>query len=137
MTVAGSDRKWSAEVVAQSDPGPTPDPVVPGTPTLNAEADNADGEIDLDWEDPSNTGTSAITSYQLQRWNGSAWVNLPASLSAQDDEYTDTTAELGKMYYYAIRAISSAGTGEWTQRDFPSAMLFAEAPATPDLDLQP
>ena len=31
-------RKWSAEVVATSDPGPPADPVVPGTPVLSAEA---------------------------------------------------------------------------------------------------
>ena len=27
-----------------------------------------------------------------------------------------TTAELGKTYYYAIRAVSLAGAGEWTQQ---------------------
>ena len=132
--VTGSARKWSDEVVAMSDAGPPADPVVPGTPDLTATPDNSDGTIDLEWEKPSE-GTSPITSYQLQRWNGSAWEALPASLDAQDDEYSDETAELGKMYYYAIRAVSNAGMGEWTQRDFPSAMLNAEAPAKIDLSL--
>ena len=133
--VTGSSRKWSAEVVATSDSGPDPDPVVPGTPVLTASPDNSDGSIDLKWEKPDK-GASSITSYQLQRWNGSAWENLPASLDAQDEEYTDTTAELGQMYYYAIRAVSAAGLmGEWTQRDFPNAMLNAKAPAKIDLSL--
>ena len=39
------------------------------------------------------------------------------------------------MYYYAIRAVSGAGMGDWTQRDFPSAMLNAKAPAKIDLSL--
>ena len=79
--VTGTSRKWSDEVVATSDPGPDPDPVVPGTPTLTATPDNADGTIDLKWEEPDE-GTSPITSYQLQRWNGSAWEMLPASLDS-------------------------------------------------------
>ena len=100
-------------------------------------ADNTDGHIELS-NGPSRRvkGTSPITSYQLQRWNGSAWEMLPASLDAQRTKSTTTTtAELGKMYYYAIRAVSSAGMGEWTQRDFPPAMLNAKAPAKIDLSL--
>ena len=128
----GADRKWSAEVTATSDPGPPEDPVVPGTPPLEAEADNEDGLIELSWDEPSDTGSEDITSYHIQRWDGSEWAPL-ASLGAEDDEYEDTTAELGKMYYYAIRAESDAGMGEWTQRNFPPAMLWAKAPDTPEL----
>ena len=35
------------------------------------------------------------------------------------------------MYYYAIRAVSDAGAGEWTQRDFPGEMLTAKVPDKP------
>ena len=133
--VAGAARTWSAEAVAVSDPGPPADPVLPGTPTLRATADNTDGHITLKWDPPAVKGTEPITSYQLQRWDGSAWEVLPASLDAMDKDYNDETAELGKRYYYAIRAVSSAGMGEWTQRDFPSDMLNAKAPAKIDLSL--
>ena len=37
------------------------------------------------------------------------------------------------MYYYAIRAVSLAGMGQWTQHLFPDAMLAAEAPDKPVL----
>ncbi len=134
LATALASRTWSDEVEATSDRGPDPDPVVPGIPVLTANPDNADGTIDLKWEEPSE-GTSPITSYQLQRWNGSAWENLPASLDSQDEEYTDATVELGQMYYYAIRAVSSAGMGQWTQRDFPNAMLNSKAPAKINLSL--
>jgi len=131
--VEGADRKWSAEVMATSDPGPDPDPVAPGIPTtLMATADDADGQIELSWGKPSE-GSEPISSYQIQRWNGSAWEMLPTSLGAAATSYNDTTANLGQMYYYAIRAVSAAGTGDWTQHSFPSAMLAAKAPDMPEL----
>ncbi len=134
LATALAGRKWSAEVMAQSDPGPPEDPVVPSTPTLTVTPDNTDGHIRLKWTKPAE-GTSPITSYHLQRWNGSMWEALPASLGAQDEEYNDETAELGRMYYYAIRAASASGMGEWTQSNFPSGMLNAKAPAKIDLSL--
>ena len=130
--VDSSARKWSAEVVATSDAGPPADPVVPGIPTLTATARDADGHVELSWTKPS-PGTSPITGYQIQRWDGSAWEMLPTSLGAEDTKYEDATAELGTMYYYAIRAVSGAGEGEYTQRSFPSAMLVAKAPDTPTI----
>ena len=125
--VTNPERKWSAEVVATSDAGPTAEPIVPGIPPLSAEANDADGQIDLSWTKPSGD-SSPITGYQIQRWNGSAWVMLPTSLGAEDDEYSDTTAELGKTYHYAIRAVSLAGAGAWTQHTFPPATLDAKKP---------
>ena len=125
--VTGPDRKWSAEVVATSDAGPPAEPVLPGIPALSADAKDADGLIELSWTKPSGD-SSPITGYQIQRWNGSAWVMLPTSLGAEDDEYNDTTAELGKTYHYAIRAVSLAGAGAWTQHTFPPATLDAKKP---------
>ena len=132
LAVTESGRKWSAEEVATSADGPTPDAIVPGTPTdFTATADNDDDQIELSWTKPS-PGSSAITTYQIQRWNGSRWEALPASLGPEDDEYDDSTAERGKTYHYAIRAVSNAGMGEWTQQSFPNAALNAEAPDKPD-----
>ena len=132
--VALADRKWSAEVVATSDAGPPADPVVPGTPVLSADANDDDNEIKLSWTKPS-AGSSPIVSYQIQRWDGSAWEALPTSLGPEDNEYDDTTAELGKKYYYAIRAVSLAGAGEWTQQflEEDAATLAPEAPDKPVL----
>ena len=125
--VTDATRKWSDEAVATSDAGPPAEPVLPGIPALSAEAIDADGLIELSWTKPSGD-SSPITGYQIQRWNGSAWVMLPTSLGAEDDEYNDTTAELGKTYFYAIRAVSLAGPGAWTQHTFPPATLDAKKP---------
>ena len=132
VAVTDANRKWSAEVVATSDAGPPADPVVPGTPVLMADANDDDNEIKLTWTTPS-PGSKPIVSYQIQRWDGSAWESLPTSLGPEDNEYDDTTAELGKTYYYAIRAVSLAGMGAWTQHTFPDATLEAEAPDRPVL----
>ena len=72
LATALAGRTWSAEVVATSDAGPTADPVVPGTPVLSADANDDDNEIKLSWTKPS-AGSSPIVSYQIQRWDGSAW----------------------------------------------------------------
>ena len=132
LATALAGRTWSAEVVATSDAGPPADPVVPGTPVLSADANDDDNVIKLSWTKPSE-GSSPIVSYQIQRWDGSDWEALRTSLGPEDDKYDDTTAELGKMYYYAIRAVSLAGMGQWTQHLFPDAILLAEAPDKPVL----
>ena len=134
LATALAGRTWSAEVEAQSDSGPPADPVVPGTPVLTVMADNTDGDIELSWKKPSE-GSESITSYHIMRWDGSDWEMLPTSLGAEDMKYDDTSAELGRMYYYAIRAGSSAGMGEYTQSNFPSAMLNAKTPAKIELSL--
>ena len=102
---------------------------MPGTPTLNDPpiANNEDGQIELSWIEPDE-GSSPITSYQIQRWDGSDWEYVATNISAEDDEFDDTKAEKGRTYYYAIRAVSSAGIGAWTQHSFPNAMLNAEKP---------
>ena len=121
LTSAANDvqlaaRTWSAEVEAQSDPGPPATPERPDTPVFNEPViNNEDDQIELSWTKPMVEGSSPITSYQINRWNGSAWELLPTNLGAEDTEYDDTSAELGKPYWYAIRAVSSAGAGEWTQ----------------------
>jgi titin len=65
------------------------------------------------------------------RWNGSDWEDIPANLGGEDTEYADTDVELGKEYWYAIRAMTASGMGEWTQTGFQSATLAAEAPDAP------
>ena len=68
--VTGTARKWSAEVVAETDPGDAEAAVMPGIPAFTDPplvANNEDGQIEVSWIEPSE-GTSPITSYQIQRW---------------------------------------------------------------------
>ena len=130
--VTGTARKWSAEAMAETDPGAAETPMPPGTPVLTdpLTANDEDGQIELSWTKPME-GTSSITGYELMRWNGSAWEDISANLGAEDTEYADADVELGKTYWYAIRALSDDGDSEWTQSGFLSMMLDPKAPDAP------
>ena len=66
----------------------------------------------LTWEEPSETGGSAITGYELRIWNGSSWV-VEATLG-NVLTYTDKKLAAGTKYYYIVRAINGQGAGLWS-----------------------
>jgi hypothetical protein len=52
------------------------------------------------------------TSYMVLRsTNNSTWSTIASGLSASTTSYVDTTTTAGTTYYYAVRAINSAGSG--------------------------
>jgi len=64
------------------------------------------------------------TSYMVLRSpNNSTWSTIASGLSAATTSYVDTTAAAGTTYYYAIRAINSAGNA--TSASFSAALLPA------------
>ena len=129
--LTGADKTWSDVVKVETDPGAAETPVMPSTPVLIVTANDDDNdEILISWQEAED-GSSPVTGYQLMRWNGSDWEDIPANLGAEDTEYTDTDVEFAKMYFYAIRALSDDGPGEWTQQGFQGDALDAEAPDMP------
>jgi len=66
--------------------------------------------VQLSWSAPSNTGASAITSYQLYRRTGqSGSFGLVASVGGTTTAYKDSSTVAGASYYYYVTAVNSAG----------------------------
>ena len=90
---------------------------VPSAPTLTADPtgdENVDtvNSITIGWTvvtmSASNqelTNVTAITGYEVHKWNGSRWVLL-ATKAASATTHTDTGIETGTKHYYIVRALN-------------------------------
>jgi hypothetical protein len=89
---------------------PTAQSVPPGIiADLSAKA--GDGQITLAWKAPTETGSSAITCYNIYR--GTAPGNESLLVTVWNAvTYTDANLTNGHTYYYKVTAISSAGEGQ-------------------------
>ena len=69
------------------------------------------------WLAPADNGLGgAITGYNIWRHNGSSWSELVANTGSTARTYTDTDGPAeGQIYQYTVRAINSAGSGEWSE----------------------
>ena len=92
----------------------------PGKPT-NARAHAVDDTmIVVTWKEPTDTGTSAITGYQIEvsADGGTSWTNLVANTN-NTEFYFHTGLTPGTTLHYRVSAINQAGTGP------PSGTVFA------------
>ncbi len=82
-------------------------------------ADQADGAISITWQ-----ANSAVTSgYSIQRsTNGFSFTTL-ATTTTSNNQYVDTTAALGTLYWYQVAGINGSGTGAYS-----SAVQMVAAP---------
>ena len=101
-------------------------PVVgtPGTPTaLVANAESPE-DILLTWEEPADTGTSAITGYQIEvsTDKGINWTDLVANTNDTDEDYIHTGLTPDTTLHYRVSAINDEGAGS------PSDVAFATTP---------
>ena len=100
--------------------------VPPGVPTgLTASAGSTSGALSVSWTAPAETGTSAITDYDLRYYAGSAdptdaadWVE-PGESTGIPDIGTATSATLTGLkaataYRVQVRAENAAGEGAWS-----------------------
>ncbi|HWE03064.1 MAG TPA: fibronectin type III domain-containing protein [Tepidisphaeraceae bacterium] len=79
-------------------------------------------EIDLSW-----TTIADATSYKIERSiNGTAWTTLVAAQAGASDNYADTTATAGAIFYYRISAANAQGTSAPT-----AAVSALTVPAQP------
>ena len=86
---------------------PTPLPEAPGTPTgLTATAGN--NQVTLSW-----TGSLLAGSYDVYR--GLTPEGLSKLAETSNTTYTDSSAENGTTYYYAVTALNAGGASALTQ----------------------
>jgi titin len=64
----------------------------------------------LEWEPPEDDGGQPVTHYTVLRGDGPS--DLEELANTTLTTYTDTTVEVGRYYYYAVRATNPIGTGE-------------------------
>ena len=102
---------------------------VPGEPEIDAVTPGG-GTLEIDWKAPTDTGETAITSYDLRyirddatdrsdgNWSVETGVGTPSNRS-----YTITGLRGGVKYEIQLRAHNDAGQGPWSQSE-------AEEPTT-------
>jgi len=74
-----------------------------------------DGSVTINWTMPEDYGTANITGYEVYRGNSSGSLAQIASLSKNVTTYIDTELQNSQVYYYQVRAVSSAGQGNFTE----------------------
>ena len=96
---------------------------IPGAPDIDTVTPGG-GTLTIDWKEPTVTGATAITSYDLRyiredatdksddNWTLLTDVGTPGNLS-----HTLTGLEGGEKYEYQIRAHNDSGHGPWSNVD--------------------
>ena len=100
---------WSAP--ASATPRTTP-----GAPTIN-QVTLGDGALAVSWSAPSDTGGSAITSYDLRSSRSDAPDNWTVQFSIWTSGVLQDTLDLltnGVGYDVQVRAVNAAGAGPWS-----------------------
>ena len=118
---------YSAEVSATPAAATAPD-----APTNLMATAVSETEINLSWDAPSDTGGSAITSYDLEySANGSdSWMDLTPSGTSFSD---NTGLNRGTTRHYRVAAVNRVGTGDYstvvsaTTHDVPDAPMSVRA----------
>ena len=85
----------------------------PGKPTgLTATADGQTA-IDLAWDEPSDTGSSAITGYLIEvSEDGTTWSDLVEDTESTATTYEHSGLQAGDTRHYRVSAINGSGTGD-------------------------
>ncbi len=91
----------------------------PGPPEITLWGVGA-GHIIIEWKAPTNTGDSAVTSYDVRYIRTDApdlsdayWTVRENIWTSGDLEYTFTGLEGGVPYYVQVRAVNDEGPGPW------------------------
>ena len=125
-TVADPDAGWSAEdeLAETGDDAPEDSTVGmtmvdgPGPPTQTAVPEATSSSVTISWTQPGDIGGSAITKYEVYKWNGSSWVyedDVSAVANQTAYTYEDMGLAAGTTHYYIVRAVNDHGPGDWSQ----------------------
>ena len=88
-------------------------PGVPDAPTSLTASEGPPGQVDLDWDAPTEGKT--VTGYKVYRYRWTSGANdscktiLLATLDANNTSYTDTSPEAEVFYEYHVRAYNDKG----------------------------
>ena len=110
---------------------------IPGAPDIDTVTPGG-GTLEIEWDAPTDTGATAITSYDLRyipddvtdrsddKWSLETGVGTPTNRS-----HTITGLEGGKKYEFQIRAHNDSGHGPWSkaEADEPTTV----APSAPSI----
>ena len=83
----------------------------PSAPRNLAARAVGDSAVDLTWDAPQDTGASAVKSYTVRVFQGSAWVDLASITNLSDLSYRHRDLKASTEYRYRVLAVSDAGDG--------------------------
>ena len=85
----------------------------PSAPGNLVAAPDGDSAIDLSWNAPADTGTSAVTGYQVEVSSdaGSSWTDLEKNTGTTDTKYRHSPLKPGTTWHYRVSAINDQDTG--------------------------
>ena len=94
----------------------------PGAPDITTPITAGAGSLTLAWSSPSDNGGPAIIAYDMRRIESAASDKSAANWTVVEDvwtgsgplEYTLSGLTNGVQYDVQVRAVSSAGDGEWS-----------------------
>ena len=91
-------------------------PDLPSAPRRVVVTDSG-SSIELSWLAPADTGQGgAITGYNIWRHDGNSWSEIEADTGSTTTSYIDSSSRTANVTYaYSLRAINSAGEGEWSE----------------------
>jgi hypothetical protein len=87
--------------------GVAPTPRTPSAPRLLIVLPAA-GHVVLEWQRPLSTGTAPIIAYRVQRWTGSAWVNLTTTVPPNLTRFR-VDGVVGAPHLFRVLAWNSVG----------------------------
>lgn len=86
-------------------------PTAPGTPSSGSITASS---VALSWSAPSDNRGAAVTGYEIQRATNSTFTAGTSTSSFTGTSGTVTDLASGSDYWFRVRAINSAGAGEWS-----------------------
>lgn len=100
---------------------------VPSAPTNLVVTATLSSQINLSWNEPSDSGSSPITGYQIERSvdNGTNWSTIKGNTQDTTTSYSDTDNLVpNTKYTYRVSAINSGGSSQ------PSNTVSVTTPTT-------
>ena len=106
-------------------------PTSPQPPTGLMVSASSASQINLIWTAPSDSGTSPITAYKIERSSdsGSTWSTIQSNTASTSTTYSDTGLAHSTTYTYRVSAINQVGTGQPSVTA--SATTFNVVPSPP------
>ena len=107
---------------------------VPGAPTMDS-VTSGDSTLTVNWSPPASDGGSAITAYRVEwklhtiSWTEASGTDLGAT--ARSHQITGLTN--GTLYDVRVRAVNSAGNGNWAT-DSGTPAVPVTVPGAPTID---